>query len=53
MYLCNMKKFLQRIADSVIRRMENTTNEDLFEFYYEFGMWLNGFAIKRFDIYLD
>lgn len=48
-----MKGLLQRIANSVISKMETTTNPDVFEFYYEFGIWLDGMAIDYFGIYLD
>jgi hypothetical protein len=48
-----MKKPLQYLADSVIREMEKTSNEDLIEFYYEFGIWLDGIAINWFKIYLN
>lgn len=52
-YLCRMKNLLQRLADSVIRGMEKTASEDVFDFYYEFGMWLDNVAIQYFGIYLE
>lgn len=48
-----MKNFLQYIANAIIKKMENTTHDDVFDFYYEFGMWLDNVAVNTFGIYLD
>lgn len=47
-----MNNLLQKFADSIINKMEKTTNEELIEFYYEFGMFINNVSIKYFKIYL-
>jgi hypothetical protein len=43
----------QKLADTIIQKMSNTTNEDTFNHLYEFGMKLNSFCIDNFEIYLD
>lgn len=47
------RKLLQLIADKVINKLENSTNLDSFDFFYDFGIWLNEYCIIYYDIYLD
>ena len=48
-----MKNFLQTIADHIIKKLETTSDDEMFQFYYDMGLMLNSFAINYFDIYLD
>ena len=48
-----MKKFLQSIADHIIKKLGETSDNEMFHFYYDMGLMLNSFAINYFDIYLD
>ena len=48
-----IQKTLQYLADKTIVRLGATSDDDMFQFYYEFGIWLDNFAINYFGIYLD
>lgn len=48
-----MKKFLQPIADHIIKKLETTSDGDMFQFYLDMGQMLDSFAINYFDVYLD
>lgn len=47
------KKFLQSIADKIIEKLETTNEKELFDFYYELGMWFDSFCVNTLKIYLD
>lgn len=47
------KKLLQKIADSLISRLEKSTDEETFNFYMEMALWLDLIAINQYNIYLD
>jgi len=47
------KKFLQSIANWILRQMEKTTNYDVVLFYYDMGMTLDNFCVYSLDIELD
>ena len=46
-------KILQKFADLIITRLENSNDDDIFQFYYELGIWFDSLCINYFDIYLD
>ncbi len=48
-----VKKILQHIADYIIRSMSKVKDDELFRIYYEMGIWLDDFTIRKFNIYLD
>lgn len=48
-----MKKFLQSMADNIIKKLETTSDGELFQFYLDMGQMLDYFAINYFNIYLD
>lgn len=43
----------QKLADTIIEKMSNATNEDTFNYLYDFGMMLDSFCVNKFEIYLD
>lgn len=47
------RKFLQSIVDSIIKKMENATHDEIFDFYLELGLWFDSFCINNMNIYLD
>ena len=51
-----MKRFktrlLQRMADSIINRMQAETNEEMFNMLMKLGLWLDMYAVQ-YDIWLD
>lgn len=51
-----MKRFktrmLQRMADSIIDRMQAETNEEMFNMLMKLGLWLDMYAVQH-DIWLD
>ena len=46
-------KLLQSIADGIIDKLDNATNLEIFDFYFELGLWFDNFCIKNFEIYLN
>lgn len=48
-----MKNFLQSIANHIIKKLDETSDDEMFQFYYDMGLMLDSFAINYFDIYLD
>ena len=46
-------KILQKIADSIINRLEKSENEDIFQFYYELGVSFNYICVNNFGVYLN
>lgn len=46
------EKALQYLADKIIVKLQNTTDDDMFQFYYEIGIWLDNVAINYFNIFL-
>lgn len=48
-----MKNFLQSIANHIIKKLGETSDDDMFQFYYDMGLMLDTIAINYFDIYLD
>ena len=46
-------KVLQSIADGIIKKLANASNDDMFNFYLEIGMWYDNFCVNTFDLYLD
>lgn len=47
------RKILQKIADIIIIRLEKATEDDIFNFHYVLGIWLDNFCVVHMDIYLD
>jgi hypothetical protein len=47
------KRILQKIADRFISKIENSSDEETFNFYMEMALWLDLIAINHYDIYLD
>ena len=47
------RKILQKIADRIISKLEKTTDDELFNFYLELGVWYDDFCINTFEVYLD
>ena len=45
-------KLLQRIADYIVERVENSTTEDAVKYWYELGMSLDRWCVNR-EIYLN
>jgi hypothetical protein len=43
----------QKLADIIIEKMSNSTDEDTIKYLYDFGMMLDSFCINNFDIYLE
>ena len=48
-----MKNFLQTIADHIIKKLETTSDAEMFQFYLDMGQMLDSIAVNYFDIYLD
>jgi hypothetical protein len=48
-----INKTLQSIADKIIVKLAGASNDDIFNFYLELGMWYDDFCITYFDLYLD
>ena len=46
------EELLQYIADKVIIKLNETIDNDEFNFYYQFGLSLNNLSINYFDFYL-
>ena len=51
-----MKRFktrlLQRMADSIINRLQAETNAEMFNMLMKLGLWLDMYAVQH-DIWLD
>ena len=47
------KKILQKIANKMVKRVEEATDPELLAFYYDRAVWFNDFCIGYFEIYLD
>ena len=48
-----INKTLQSIANKIIDKLANASNEDVFNFYLELGYWYDDFCINNFNLYLD
>lgn len=48
-----IRKILQYLADKTIVSLGKETDDDMFQFHYEFGIWLDNFAVNYFNIYLE
>jgi hypothetical protein len=51
-----IKKLFQAIANSIVRSLQQSVNDEDGEFFFAYlsmGMNLDSFAIDYFDIYLD
>jgi hypothetical protein len=47
-----MENMLQYIADKIIDKLEKTNTQDIFDFYFELGLWLDRFSMYYFKINL-
>jgi len=47
------RKVLQFIANNIIYVLENTSNEDIFNYYYYIGNVLDAYITEFHGIYLD
>lgn len=47
------QRLLQKFANSIIKRLEMASDDEMFYFYIEMGTWFNSFCVNYFDIYLD
>jgi len=46
-------KILQSIADGIIKKLANASNDETFDFYFELGMWFDSLCVNYFNLYLD